>query len=218
MADSDDILRPDRCALLVVDVQVDNCGTGGRLAELGRDISWARNIVPGIVAMIAGARAVGVPVVFTRQVQSFDGLIEEPSRARLLRRSPHVQGDNLYQLEGTRGTDVLPELDPRPNERQLIKYRSSAFHGTPLDLLLRGWRVETVVVVGVVTEGCVESTVRDTASYGYLPVVVSDAVASSNLGLHSAAMAVMQARYEVTTTAELVDNWNGQLKPLSARR
>jgi nicotinamidase-related amidase len=213
VVDVDDILAPDRCALVVVDVQVDNCGPAGRLAELGRDISWARQIVPNLVSIVDRARASTIPVVFTRQVQSFDGLIEEPSRARLLARSPHVQGDRLYQLEGTSGTEVLPELNPRPDERQLIKYRSSAFHGTPLDLLLRGWRTQTVVIVGVVTEGCVESTVRDTASYGYLPVVVSDAVAGSNPELHAAAMAVMQARYEVATTAELVTAWRDKLKP-----
>ena len=78
-----------------------------------------------------------------------------------------------------------------------MKYRSSAFHGTRLDFLLKNNRIETAVVVGLVTEGCVESTVRDLVGYGYYPVLLSDCVTSSRQDLHDAALLVMSARYDV---------------------
>lgn len=201
------LLAPERCALLVVDVQVDNTGLDGRLAQQGKDISWARRILPPVEELLAVARGAGIPVLFTRNTHTTDGTIEGPARRALMKRSRHIQGDEGYELEGTPGHEVLPELEPRPDERQIVKYRSSAFHGTPLDFALRGLAVETVVVVGLATEGCIESTVRDAVSYGYIPVLVEDAVTSSSPELHEAALTVMRARYEVTGAAEVLAAW-----------
>jgi nicotinamidase-related amidase len=201
------LLAPDRCALVVVDVQVDNSGLDGRLAQKGRDIGWARKIIPEVLSILEAARASGVPVFFTRNTHTPDGTIEGPARRALIKRSRHIQGDEGYELEGTPGHEVLPELEPRPDERQIIKFRSSAFHSTPLDFALRGLGVETVVIVGLATEGCIESTVRDAVSYGYIPVVVEGAVTSSSPELHDAAMLVMRARYEVADVAQVCGAW-----------
>jgi nicotinamidase-related amidase len=201
------LLAPGRCALVVVDVQVDNTGFDGRLAQQGKDIGWARQIIPPVLKLLASARSAGIPVLFTRNTHTADGTIEGPARRALMKRSRHIQGDEGYELEGTPGHELLPELEPRPEERQIVKYRSSAFHGTPLDFALRGLGVETVVIVGLATEGCIESTVRDAVSYGYSPVVVEDAVTSSSPELHESAMTVMRARYEVTGVTEVSAAW-----------
>src|SRR5690606_32306350 len=108
---------------------------------------------------------------------------------------------------GTHGHAILDELDARDSDAQFSKFRSSAFHGTPLDFLLRGDGVDLLVIVGVVTEGCVASTTRDAESYGYIPVVVSDAVSSSDQHLHDAAMTVLRARYDVATTQAVAQAW-----------
>ena len=101
----------------------------------------------------------------------------------------------------------MDELEPRSNERQIIKYRRSSFIGTPLDLILRNRGVKAAVVVGLVTQSCVESTVRDLEQYGYYPVVLSDCVCSSRQDLHEAALLVMSATYDVVTSEELLKMW-----------
>src|SRR5581483_9918079 len=101
----------------------------------------------------------------------------------------------------------LEDLEPRANERQILKYRSSSFIGTPLDLLLSASGIKSAVVAGIVTEGCVEATVRDLDQYGYYPVVLRDCVASRRKDIEDAALLVMSARYDVVTSKELLKVW-----------
>jgi nicotinamidase-related amidase len=90
------------------------------------------------------------------------------------------------------------------------KFRSSAFFQTPLDLILRANGRKTTLVCGAVTEGCIESTVRDAAHYDYLPVVLSDAIASTEAALHAAAMTVMRARYDCITCSDVIAAWTAR--------
>jgi ureidoacrylate peracid hydrolase len=80
--------------------------------------------------------------------------------------------------------------------------------GTPLDFILRSSGIKTAAVVGLITEGCVETTVRDLEQYGYYPVILSDCVCSSRQDLHEAALLVMSARYDVVTSSELLAIWH----------
>jgi nicotinamidase-related amidase len=112
-----------------------------------------------------------------------------------------------YEMEGTWGNEVLDELQPKSDEKQITKYYSSSFIGTPLDLILRNKGIKSAVVVGLVTQGCVETTVRDVEQYGYYPVVLSDCVCSSRQDLHEAALLVMSSRYDVVTSEELLRVW-----------
>ena len=87
------------------------------------------------------------------------------------------------------------------------KFRPDAFHGTNLDLLLGAGKIETVVVLGVVTEGCVESTVRAASYHDYYVVVVKDAVASTNAELHEGSLRLIQARYPTHDSGEILQVW-----------
>ena len=111
-------------------------------------------------------------------------------------------------IEGTWGAEFVAELEPRPGELVVKKYRSSAFYESDLDLLLRAEGIRTVLVAGCTTEGCVESTVRDLSFYDYFGVVLSDCVGSDLQELHDASMRVMGAhRADIATSAEVASLW-----------
>jgi ureidoacrylate peracid hydrolase len=87
------------------------------------------------------------------------------------------------------------------------KYRSSAFVGTGLDLLLRSNNIRNVIAVGLVTYGCVESTCRD-ASNEYFVVVLRDCVEATRRDLHEATLKIMESRYDLVTSGQVLDIWS----------
>lgn len=203
-----EIADPKHTALLVIDIQNDNSAVDGFLAQHGRDISSARRIIPRVKQVLDDARRLGLLIVFLRVTESSDGSLESDPLLRRLRRWNPSDTLSGYAREGTWGNQVLDDLEPRPNERQIIKYRSSAFIGTPLDLLLKNRGIKAAVVVGLATEGCVETTVRDLDQYGYYPIVLRDCVASRRKELHDAALLVMSNRYDVILSEELLKVWH----------
>lgn len=208
-----EIVAPQHTAFMVIDVQNDNASPEGSLALAGRDTSWIRKgALPTIKKVLARARTLGIPVIFTRNTISADGTIDSGPTIRFRGRGAYSRGLLNYEVEGTWGHEVLDELEPRPKERQIVKYRSSAFVGTPLDMLLRGEGVRSVVVAGLVTQGCVLATASDMMHHGYYAVVLSDGVASSNQQLHRAALLIMSDRLDVVSSGQLLEIWqaNGQ--------
>jgi nicotinamidase-related amidase len=205
-----EIADPQHTALLVIDVQNDCASPTGYLASAGVDISATRHTIPRIKAVLAEARRLNLLIVFMRMTRSRDGSLEAAPRLRMREKSVITRGETEYAKEGTWGNEVLAELDPRPGECQLVKYLSSSFMGTPLDSMLRNRGIRSAVVVGTVTEGCVETTVRDLEQYGYYPVVLGDCCSSRRQDLHAAALLVMSARYDVTTAEELFAVWKAK--------
>ena len=203
-----ELVDPKRTALLVIDIQNDH-GPNGFLAKMGGDIAWVSKILPNVKKVIADARHRGLLTIFTSNTLSRDLRTESPAQLRFMSRGAHLKAGLVgYELEDSWGNAVLEDLERKPDEPWIVKYRSSAFHGTRLDFLLKNNRIETAVVVGLVTEGCVESTVRDLVGYGYYPVLLSDCVTSSRQDLHDAALLVMSARYDVINSDELLATWS----------
>lgn len=203
----EEIVDPRHTAVLVIDVQNDNASPKGFLASKGIDISLTRETIPRIKSVLDEARRLGVSIFFMRVTRSSDGSVESAPRLRMLEKGVFTAGDVPYEREGTWGHEVLEELEPRPNERQIIKFVSSAFFGTPLDIMLKKQLIQSAVVVGLATEGCVEMTVRDLEQYGYYPVVLKDCVSSRYRDLHDAALFVMSRRYDVIAAEELLNIW-----------
>jgi len=203
----EEIADPAHTALLVIDIQNDH-GAHGYLAKNGRDVGWVIEMLPRVKKVLAEARRRDMLIIFHSVTISRDHRAESPAQIRFLNRSPHIMGASNYEVEDTWGHQVLDELERRPEEPWIVKYRSSAFHGTRLDLILRNSKIETAVVMGLVTEGCVEATVRDVLGYGYYPVVLSDCVGSSRQDLHEAALLVMGVRYDVVTSDQLLRAWD----------
>ena len=204
-------LAPARVALLVIDMQADYVATNGHLARGGRDVSAIAAIVPRIDQLARAARAAKVPVIYTRQTALADGRSDSPARRRYKQVAKPGLG-SAYPLIGTTGHAVIDALKPHPGDIVIDKFRSSAFHQTGLDLILRSSNREAVLLCGAVTEGCVESTARDAANHDYLPIVVTDAVASNDARLHEAALVAMRGRFDTATSDQIVLMWQGRAK------
>jgi len=210
-------LASARVALLVIDMQADYVATNGHLARGGRDVSAIAAIVARIDKLAQAARAAKVPVIYTRQTALADGRSDSPARRRYKQIAKAGLG-SAYPLVGTAGHAVIDALKPHPGDVVIDKFRSSAFHQTGLDLILRSSNREALLLCGAVTEGCVESTARDAADHDYLPIVVSDAVASNDTRLHEAALVVMRARFDAATSDQIAAIWQDHEKTGSRLR
>jgi nicotinamidase-related amidase len=209
-----ELVDPGSTALLVIDMQNDCCAPGGSADAAGANISMYGETIPRIAAFAETCRTVGVPVIHVGLYTLPEGLSDSPAWMRLRLRAnknydPANEGVWDFMVEGTWGAEFVDELRPRDGELVVKKYRSSAFHETDLDLLLRSNDIRTALVAGCTTEGCVESTVRDLSFYDYFGVVLSDCVASDARELHDASMLVMAAyRADVATSDEVTAIWN----------
>jgi nicotinamidase-related amidase len=193
-----------RTALLVVDVQNDYCAPGGALEREGGDISMTRAVVPNVIRMVDAARRHGVKVVWIQQTSLPGGASDSPAWIYMKRRNG-LHADRC--VDGTWGQRFVDGLRPEGDEPVIKKHRSSGFVGTNLDLVLRSNRIESTVVIGVMTEGCVESTARDAAFSDYYVVLTSDCMASDVLAWHEASLLTMGGRHDIVPGREIIQFW-----------
>ena len=195
-------VAPRHTALLVIDMQNDFCAEGGYVSKLGRDVTACQAIVPRLETLIAGARRFGVPVLWV-QADYGSERVPEPMR---LRQSQMGRGFTCC-VEGSWGAAPFG-LVPGSDEATVVKHSYSGFIGTDLDLRLRAMRVRSLVVAGVQTNVCVESTIRDAHSRGYYSVVPRDAVASHMASEHEATLRNVAFLFgDVVETPDLLNLW-----------
>ena len=205
-------VAPQHTALLVVDMQNDYCALGGASDRNGRDLTMIQSIVPALRRLVDAARATGVLVVWAKYTlgPGSAGL----SGPEILRRGHNFNGADAT-VKGTWGHEIIADLPYRPDEDLVIeKRRVSAFIGTDLDTCLRGQGIKTLVVTGVMTQTCVESSVRDAMCYDYYVAVVDDCCASSGPAPHETSIRNMATflRYAeaITTSERLSALWAAQ--------
>ena len=148
------------------------------------------NIAPAIgrtVDLLAACRAAALPVAFTRIVYAADG----SDLGLFARKAPGLK----ILTEDNPASQVVPELAPRPGEYILRKTQASSFFGTELAPWLVGRGVDTVIVTGCTTSGCVRATVVDAISWNFRPIVVADCVGDRALGPHEASLFDLGQKY-----------------------
>jgi nicotinamidase-related amidase len=206
-----ELVDPSRAALVLVDMQHDFVDPDGLFGRLGIDLTMYAEVRPRLAGLLAEARRAGVRVLHLQNTALPGGRSDSPAQVRFnlrMHAAARRQGPPLcYTVPGTPGHAFIPELAPAADELVVRKYRSSGFWGTELDLLLRSSGVETVVVTGCTTEGCVESTARDAMFSDYYVVVVSDCVASDDQQQHDASMLLMRHRFDLATADEVAAVW-----------
>lgn len=182
-----------RAALLLVDLQRAFCSPDGSLARQGRDVSACLAAARQALVLLPAARAVPLPVLWTRMCFRPDyadgGLLVHELR-------PGLKDHGALQ-DGSPDAELLPEAQLRPEDLLLAKQRYSAFHGTLLDALLRARGIDTLLVAGVTTSMCVESTVRDAAQRDFRCFVVADACGDFAADRHAAALQAMAFGFAV---------------------
>ncbi len=200
----DEVLQPDACAVVVVDVQNDAMRPEGKLAKAHNDVSAMVAVLPRVAAFVNGAREHGVKVMHVQTITLRDGQSDSPS---WFRAKGTIVNEPGFFLEGTWGSEICEEVAPRSGEPVIVKHRSSAFVGTNLDLLLKANGVRTVVVVGEQTPGCIEATYRHAAYYDYYNVLAEDCVAAFDQAQHEASLLIQRRRHDVTTAARILQVW-----------
>jgi len=206
-----ELASPRRAALLLVDMQQDFVAADGAFASLGIDVSMYAEIRPRLAGLLAAARRHGVLVVHIQNTALPGGMSDSPAQMRFnLRMHQAARGDGpplRYTVPGTPGHAFVRDLSPLPDELVVSKYRSSAFWGTNLELLLRSNGIETVIVGGCTTEGCVESTARDAMFCDHYVILAEDCVGSDDKEQHDASMLLMRHRFDMATAAAIQDVW-----------
>lgn len=200
-------VAPAHTALLIVDMQKDFCSPGYGAERAGRDLSAAKRAIPAIARLLAGARTAGTCVAHV----GFWTLADQGSDSDswLQKRRHATMSSPTLCLAGTDGAAFIEELAPIAGELEIHKHRYSAFTATNLDLLLRARGVRTIIVTGVSTNVCVETTFRSGFELGYYAVVPPDACASWDETLHAAALANVRHRFGATPTVdEILSCWN----------
>jgi ureidoacrylate peracid hydrolase len=196
-------------ALLIVDMQKDFCLEGFGAHRAGRDLSAAHRAIPVIAELLLAARQSGVRVGHV----GFSTLPDHGSDSGswLAQRRRSTYSSDMLCISGTEGAEFVPELAPADSEWRVRKHRYSAFTGTDLDMLLRSAGIRSVVVTGVSTNACVESTVRAAFDLDYYVAVPPDAVGSWDQALHAATLANVNHRFGVTpSTRELAEVWRAR--------
>ncbi len=201
---------PRSAAVLFIDLQHDFCSPGGATARTGLDPAPMQAVLPGATRLLAAARAHGVPVIHVRAEYNAPGnpyLSEawlDQARRRWNGRYVRVP----MCVPGSWGSAICPDVTPAPGEPVVVKHRFSAFAGTELDLLLRSRGIRTLVVAGVITYVCVESTVRDAFFADYHVVVCSDCVAGWDVEWHHHSLGIMDFGFaEVVPSASVLEAW-----------
>jgi nicotinamidase-related amidase len=206
-----ELVAPAHTALLLVDMQRDFVEPDGLFGSLGIDLAMYDQTRPRLAALLGAARRHDVLVVHVQNTALPARMSDSPAQLRFnlrMHASARRSGQPLrYTVPGTPGHEFVAELAPLPGELVVPKYRSSAYWGTNLELLLRSNGIQTVVVGGCTTEGCVESTARDAMFADYYVVVADDCVGSDDKAQHEASLLLMRHRFDMASGAEIAAVW-----------
>ncbi len=155
--------------------------------------------------LLEAARAVGIPVIFS--TVAYDAELQEAGI--WIRKIP----SNSWLVEGSEWVEIDRRLRQRPHETTLVKKYASCFFGTDLAARLVSRRVDTLIITGCTTSGCVRATVVDACSYGFHTIVVEEAVGDRAALPHAASLFDIEVKYgDVVGLAEAL----GYLRGLSA--
>jgi biuret amidohydrolase len=187
----------DKTALVIIDMQRDFLEPGGFGAALGNDVALLQSAVGPCRAVLAAARKAGLLVIHTREGHRPDLSDAPPLKVErgdpaMRIGAPGPMGRIL--VRGEPGHDIIPELYPVAGEPIIDKPGKGAFCQTDLELMLHNRGIETLLVCGVTTEVCVNTTVREANDRGLRCIVLSDCCASYFPEFHQAGLAMIKAQ------------------------
>ena len=191
-------LATESTALLIIDMQNDFCHPEGfNGSVLNVDLTSVREIIPAVNTLIEWSRKIGIKVIYTRESHVPD--LSDLSCSKELRYS--IAGSPIGQkgkmgrflVQGERGTEIINELQPLPEELELDKPAHSCFVNTQLDKILHDNDITHLVLAGVTTQCCVLATYRHGSDLGYQCLLLDDCCASFNRRDHDATIQILQS-------------------------
>jgi len=184
-------------ALIVIDMQRDFLEPGGFGEQLGNDVRLLSAAVEPLKAVLAAARAAGLPVIHTREGHRPDMTDCPPSkraRGRLATRIGDPGPNGRILVRGEHGHEIIDQLAPATGEVVIDKPGKGSFYATDLELILRNLGVGSLVVTGVTTEVCVHTTVREANDRGFECLVLGDCCGSYFPEFHEVALRMIAAQ------------------------
>ncbi len=212
-----DYLLPasSHCALVIIDMQQDFLEPGGFGAALGNQVERLQAIVPAIQQLLTAFRDRNLRIIHTKEGHRPDLLDCPPSK--LIRGNGSLKiGDvgpmGRILILGEPGNEIIGSLQPQPGEWVIAKPGKGAFYQTGLDDLLRSHDITHLIVTGVTTEVCVQSTLREANDRGYECLLVEDATESYFPEFKQATLEMVRAQggiigWTATTEGVLAGLW-----------
>ena len=192
-------IEPERTALLLIDLQKGEYNPDKIAAEPEHAYLFDRIsdvVIPNGRKLLAACRAAGVEVIYTViEALTLDGRD----------RSLDYKVSGIFCAKGSWQAEVLDELKPLPNEIVIPKTSSSLFNSTNFEYVLRNLGIEYVMVMGIVTDQCVETAVRDGCDRGFLMTLIDDACATHSLQRHREALTGFKGYCRVRRVAQILD-------------
>jgi nicotinamidase-related amidase len=191
------VVELDHAALIIIDMQRDFLEPGGFGEALGNNVSLLKAAVPPIREVLDAARKTGMLVIHTREGHRPD--LSDAPRHKVERGEPAMRIGALgpmgrILIRGEPGHDIIPELYPLEGEPVIDKPGKGAFYQTDLELMLKNRNIDTLLVCGVTTEVCVNTTVREANDRGFRCIVLSDCCASYFPEFHEFGLRMIKAQ------------------------
>jgi nicotinamidase-related amidase len=187
----------DKTALIIIDMQRDFLEPGGFGAALGNDVSRLQAVVAPCRDVLEATRRRGLLIIHTREGHRPDLSDAPPMKVErgdpaLRIGAPGPMGRIL--IRGEPGHDIVPELYPLAGEPVIDKPGKGAFYQTDLELMLHNRSIDTLLVCGVTTEVCVNTTVREANDRGFRCIVLADCCGSYFAEFHQMGLAMIKAQ------------------------
>lgn len=182
----------EETALVIVDMQNAYLSKGGYIDLVGFDVSGAPPVIAETARIAMACRAVGLPVIYLQNGFSPDQR-EAPPSAPVWHKSNALKFMRMNEAyagrlitHGTWDHEIVPELAPQHGDIVVPKARYSGFAGTTLEQVLSSRRIRTLLVCGVASNVCVESTIRDAYHREFFPIMLTDATMAAGPGQQQA--------------------------------
>lgn len=212
----EEILKSQRSALLVIDMQNDFLDPKGFFATHpqsvgGVGIEPMQAIVPHVQDMIRAARQARVPIIFTKGYEDVR-FRTGPGFRRAIKWDEHDGDGSINSQSGTWGAELVDGIEPQEGDVVVEKHKWSAFDGKDkdgrsLDEILRERGIQTLVLTGVATETCIHSTAQEAFNRDYFVVVPRNSVGSNKPEQHKTVLDRFDFLGDVVDEAEIKKQW-----------
>jgi len=200
----EEYLKPKKSAILVIDMQNDFCHPQGHFGKQNLNLTATHEMVPRLKWFVDEARNLGITICHVRSYMD-----EEFLTPPMIARNKQLGRQEGICLKGSWGSEFYQVL-PAENDIVLTKHAYSAFIGTNLQASLSERGIQTLMVTGVLTNVCCESTLRQAFMLGFYTFLIEDCCASIDQAAHLAAVDNVQKYFGwVVKSQDVINYWQG---------